>query len=347
MTAHPFRDDSEPRLSSKLAFLREPRNYPDAPAQVEAIETHFSWVFLTERHAYKLKKPVFEPMIDWRTLAARHRNCDEETRVNRRFAPDVYLGVVALVRDDAGDLRLEGEGRAVEWLVKMRRLPAAVMLDRLIVEGGFDAARLAPVVDLLCRVYAGSPAPMPPAAYLDHLAQIIETSSAELTRPEFGLGSALIAELAAAQRELIQSRWAAFEARAARVVEGHGDLRPEHVCLIEPPRVIDSLEFARVLRLVDPVDELGFLALECERLGAPAARATIFAEYTRASGHSLCAWLIDFYQSVRAGVRARLAMRHLLEPNPRDPERWPRLARRYLELATSHVAAAGTRGDRS
>ncbi|HEB77603.1 MAG TPA: hypothetical protein ENI90_03630, partial [Methylothermaceae bacterium] len=83
-------------LAAKLAFLRDPSSYPDQPARVEAIETHMAWVFLTDRFAYKLKKPVRYPYLDFSTLAAREFYCHEEVRLNQRLAPGVYLGVAAL-----------------------------------------------------------------------------------------------------------------------------------------------------------------------------------------------------------------------------------------------------------
>src|SRR5512144_2014808 len=109
---------------AKVAFLLQPRTYPEAPPRIELVETHMSWVFLTERYAYKLKKPVRHDFLDFSTLAARYRNCLEELRLNRRLAWNVYLDIVPLAVDPAGQVRLEGTGEVIDWLVKMRRLPA-------------------------------------------------------------------------------------------------------------------------------------------------------------------------------------------------------------------------------
>lgn len=109
-------------LDAKVAFLGTPEAYPDRPAHVEAIETHMSWVFLTDRYAYKLKKPVHRSFLDFSTIDARHRNCMEEVRLNRRLAPRIYLGVVPLTIDPAGRMHLNGDGPPIDWLVHMVRL---------------------------------------------------------------------------------------------------------------------------------------------------------------------------------------------------------------------------------
>jgi aminoglycoside phosphotransferase family enzyme len=96
---------------------------------VEAIETHMSWVFLTHDHAYKLKKPVCSSFLDFSTMDARRHYCEEELRLNRRLAAEVYLGIVELTLNSLGHLQLDGSGRAIDWLIKMRRLPMHRMLD--------------------------------------------------------------------------------------------------------------------------------------------------------------------------------------------------------------------------
>ena len=101
-------------IEAKVSLLRRPATYPDAPGRVDVVETHMSWVFLTDRYAYKMKKPVRYDFLDFSTLALRQRDCEEEVRLNRRFAPDVYLGTVPLSVDAHGNLHLGGEGEVVD-----------------------------------------------------------------------------------------------------------------------------------------------------------------------------------------------------------------------------------------
>jgi aminoglycoside phosphotransferase family enzyme len=116
------------------------------------------------------------------------------------------------------------------------------------------------------------------------------------------------------------------------LVDGHGDLRPEHVCLNTPPVIIDCLEFSERLRQVDPFDEITYLGLECTRLGAPWIGPRLLARLSAALDDPVKPRLLRFYAGYRACVRARLALAHLDDPCPREPERWPHLAREYLRL---------------
>src|SRR5690606_27621326 len=147
-------------------------------------------------------------------------------------------------------------------------------------------------------------------------------------------GERLQAVLAAIDRE-IAGEAPLLRERAAerRIIEGHGDLRPEHVCLTDPPVVIDCLEFNRALRLVDPLDELAFLAMECDRLGAPPVGAALLQRCARRLGEKPAPQLLAFYTAYRAVLRARLSAAHLLDHNARTPEKWLPQARAYLEIA--------------
>src|SRR5512133_2510729 len=109
-------------IDAKVAALREPSAYPAAPAAVEVIETHMSWVFLAGPYVYKLKKPVRYDGIDCNLVEARRSLCLEELRLNRRLAPAVYLDVVPLRAGAGGALHIDGEGAVADWLVWMRRL---------------------------------------------------------------------------------------------------------------------------------------------------------------------------------------------------------------------------------
>lgn len=318
-----------------LEHLRRPSSYPRAAGWVEERETHTSRLFLTRDRVYKLKKPVRLGQLDLRSPLARRSNCQREVRLNRRLAASIYLGVLTLNEAPGGRLELGGAGRPLDWLVVMRRLRADAMLDRELALGAPTRRSVQGAASRLARFFLG--ADVLPIAPTHHLAWLRSETLADLRaleNPRYGLPAEWLADLEATQLAQLDERPEAFAARAAagRVLDGHGDLRPEHVCLRPEPLVIDCLEFDADLRAQDPLDELALLGLECELLGAPEVGAWFLAEHERASGDRAPAELLAFYRRFRALRRARLAAWHLDEPVT-DPERWRRRARSYLELA--------------
>lgn len=329
-------------LADKVAALREPASYPEPTRRVEAVETHMSWVFLTDHHAYKLKKPVRYDHQDFSTAGGRHFYCLEELRLNRRLAPQVYLDVLALRAGADRHLRVGGDGAVVDWLVKMRRLPAPLLLDALLERGAATPAHMRAVAARLCAFYRGQPpAPVAPRGYRALLLRHVDEYERELCEPAWGLPLARIRWLCGEQRALLRELAPLLDARAAagRVVEGHGDLRPEHVWVGEPLAIIDCLEFSGELRMQDSADEVGYLALECERAGALALGQTLLAAYREHCGDDVPPALVHLYQSCRAGVRARLAIAHLRDPQHRGEPKWRARARQYLALALRHARA--------
>jgi len=326
-------------LKTKVAFLLERGNYPETTDRVDAIETHMSWVFLLDQYVYKLKKPVCCELLDFRTLPARRYFCEEELRLNRRLAPNIYLGVVPLTLHGR-HLALGGGGKVLDWLVRMRRVPAERMLLHRLLHGSLKDADLARVAARLAAFHAT----LPPQAfscaqYRARFARRIGATARELGQIAAISTAARLEALREAQLAALHRHGALLDERvhAGRVVEGHGDLRPEHVYLGEPPGAIDCLEFSQALRVVDVADELGFLALECERLGNPAAGQALLHLYGVASGDRLPPILLHFYQSCRASTRALIAARHL-EGGPRcRTQHWLHRASDYLRLAEEHV----------
>jgi aminoglycoside phosphotransferase family enzyme len=334
----------EPALLEKVAFLCRTGAYADRVERVDAIETHMSWVFLADGLAYKLKKPVRYEFLDFSTLEARRLDCEEEVRLNRRLAPDVYVGTVPLAWDREAGFRLEGTGHPVEWLVKMRRLPAERMLDRALLAGvarPHDAARVAAV---LARFYRSlAPVETSTDAYRQGLANEINACHVELKRPVYALDPDRITAVARDLLAFLEANEPLIRTRVerGRVVEGHGDLRPEHVCLLESPVVIDCLAFNRDLRVLDAGDEISYLAMECERLDAAWFAGAIIEAYRKAAGDDLAPALVHFYSAFRALVRAKLAAWHTRDATPEAKAKWIGRALQYLGLAEAHRQARG------
>ncbi len=332
-------DDLRPSTGEKLRFLSAPASYAFRPASVEVIETHMSYVFLAGARAYKLKKPVRYPFLDFSTISAREVDCREELRLNRRLAPDVYLGVTPLTA--RGDRLAIGDGGVVvDWLVEMRRLPRDVMLDRLIAKGGPSDAQLAEICDALARFYRGAERSfLAPEDYAARFLAEERLNREILTRSDFAFRDEAARLLDQLEARLASARLQ-LEARArdGHVVDGHGDLRPEHICLNHPVAIFDCLEFNAALRQVDPFDEIALLGVECAQLGAGALLRRFAEELARRLGCAPPMDLVALYGAWRAALRARLSFAHLLEPSPRDPQKWTPLARRYLLIAERLLA---------
>ena len=229
-----------------------------------------SEVFLAGDRVYKLKKPVRFPYLDFSTLARREAACRAEVKLNRRLASDVYRGVAPLVLSEQG-FAIGGEGEIVDWLVVMNRLDDSQMLDNVIRERQLHRWQLDRLVEILLQFYRrAKPVFIAPAVHVAELWRGLAYNRRVLLDPRFGIPSGSVRHIDAIQRRFVTERAGLLAERVRRrwIVDGHGDLRPEHIYLGDPVRIIDCLEFNARLRMVDPFDEIAFLCLECERLGA-------------------------------------------------------------------------------
>jgi len=340
-------------------FLSQPEAYDPRPAHVELHETHISWVFVTDRHAWKLKKPVRFEFLDFSTPSRRREACEAEVRLNRRLTDDLYLGVLPVFEVAPGKFQIgsldpqEAEAAAtatgaphepVDWLVWMRRLLLDRALDRLIQAHLVQAADIARLAERLTRFYrAAAPIEMAAGDYRRAIDQHVRANLAELLHPAHGLAADTVRRSHGAQlRWLVtHAQVLAERVRAGRIVEGHGDLRPEHICLAEPIQIFDCLEFNAEFRRLDVVDELAFLAMECDALGADWIGQQVLDTYTAAAGDHAPTDLVAFYKSYRAAVRAKVAALRASQLAADDARAARDTAGRYLELADRYAAALG------
>jgi uncharacterized protein len=332
-----------PGIEDKVAFLSRPEAYPDRTHSVDIIQTHMSWVFLTDTHAWKLKKPVRTRYLDFSTPEARRRNCTREVRLNQRLTNDVYLGLVPLTINKLGKLQLDGRGKTVDSLVRMRRLPSDRMLDNLIARHAVAEKDIQKLANVLSEFYKNAAATsMTGKSYRRLLSGHLEDVRHALARTDYRLPTDLVESIVCSQLQFIEENAALLDARVQgrKIIDAHGDLRPEHICLEPHPVVIDCLEFNRELRTLDIASELMFLELECERLGNRNVGRQIFKRYTEATGDRPDASLLAFYKSYHACVRAKIAIWHLQDERVEQESRWIEKANRYLDLAGNMRLAA-------
>jgi aminoglycoside phosphotransferase family enzyme len=327
-----------PDTEAKLRYLESTLATATAGEPVRRLETHMSWLLIGAERVLKLKKPVRYPFLDFSTLRSREHNAREELRLNRRLAPRAYLGVFALRCEDGvfslqPDDRPEG-GRIVDWVVAMQRLPTARMLDQVIARGALLPGDIDALVGLLVPFYRrAAHAAVGEDACLELLRSEQATNRSVLGLSHFDLPQ-VECTLDRMDRCIdAQERALRRRVRDGRIVEAHGDLRPEHVCLVEPPVVIDALEFDSRLRELDPFDELCFLGLECAMVGNAALGPELARRCADALDDHPPAALLSLYTARRALLRARLSAAHLLEANVHTPAKWLPQTGRYLQHA--------------
>lgn len=349
-------------LDEKVAFLSQPEAYREPTARVERVQTHMAWVFLTDQHAWKLKKPVRYDFLDFSTVQARHADGQREVELNRRLAPDVYLGVVPLQAGADRQLSLGEESSAgadaqtappsdaagppsdaggdlgvVDWLVQMRRLPADAALDQRIKAGTLSEAPIRQLAELLTEFYQRvHVAEMSDREYRHRFQDDIRADREALLEARFEMPAHAIERTSDWLLRMLRDQPRLFDQRIrqGKIVEAHGDLRPQHIYTVEPtPVIIDCLEFNADFRILDPLDELSFFALECERLGAGWVGQRVRGLYQDAAGDHPPAQLLEFYTRRRAILRAKLAVWHTADDTVDHHERWKRRAEWYLHRA--------------
>lgn len=326
-------------IEDKVAFLQQPASYPYPVSEVKVKETHMSWVFLANDFVYKLKKPVKYSFFDHRSLQSRLNNSHEEIRINKHLAKGIYLDVVPLIVDEKGKLQINGKGKIADWLVKMKRIPEENMLDYAIQHNCVEDRKLNQAAILLAEFYkTTSSFPLTLTEYTYKLETEILFNYNQLVNPLFGLPFTSIKELTAGQRAFVSERQSMFAERIAdkKIIDAHGDLRPEHICLAPQAAIIDRLEFCKELRIMDTAEELSFLSMECEMMGNSYAGQLFFDIYSKLTQDSIPKSLILFFKIKKACLRAYLIARHVEEPRYQGDSKWLIRANAYLKLAESY-----------
>lgn len=300
----------------------------------KVIETNAAIVLLTASRAYKIKKPKKTKHFDHRTSEGRHRTCMAEIDVNTVLAPDVYLGLSRVTLSSVGTVKIDGEGETIDWAIVMRRLPSEHLLDDVIRSGRpVDWAAFHEVMARLEVHYRSAPVKEERhGLYIETLRHEARLNVEHLYRWTSLLGTDVLRYCESAI-EGIEANSEELQAREAKglVIDGHGDLRPEHICL-KPPVIFDRLEFSETYRIMDVFDELEYLAVESELLGSLEIGARAKALAMDAGFLPPSPSLARTFRILRSLIRARLTIDHLLDPVPRTPDVWPAKARRYLAL---------------
>ena len=300
------------------AFLEAPGSYPHAPDDVELVATHLSLVALAGNRVYKAKKPVDLGFADFATLEKRRHFCEEEVRLNRRLCSGIYEGVAPIRRDDGGELTFADTGGApVAYAVEMKRLPDGGFLDDRIDAGDAGEDELEQVAQRLAAFYRERE-PAPAVAEEGRAENLRRSTDENFEQTEAHAGTLLPGPAFEALRyytnRFLDARAALLARRRAegRVLEGHGDLRLEHVHLApfgderEDVCIYDCVEFSERLRAVDVASDVAFLAMDLDFHGRPGLALFFVRRMAALLDDPELPALVDFYKTHRAHVRAKV-----------------------------------------
>jgi aminoglycoside phosphotransferase family enzyme/predicted kinase len=311
-------------LPALIEALSRPEAYPHPVDAVEIHQTHISVVFLAGRFAYKIKKPVNLGFVDCGTLQKRKHFCEEEVRLNRRLAPQVYLGVIPITHLVSGGYRFGGPGVAVEWAVQMKRLPADATLESRLLRGEVTPAQVRVLADRVAEFHCGAESNERISSF-GRFAVVAENARENFKQAEALVGAtvapAVFERVRALTETHLQRCRSLIEARAGRGVprDTHGDLHLDHAYLFPDETapddlvIIDCIEFADRFRYADPVADMAFLAMDLAFHGRRDLAAIFADAYFAASGDADGRALLPFYSGYRAVVRAKVEGMELSE----------------------------------
>jgi aminoglycoside phosphotransferase family enzyme/predicted kinase len=324
-----------------LSALQDPAAFPHPVRDLQVIETHISWVLLTGEFAYKIKKPVRLGFLDFSTLELRRHYCEEELRINRRTAPELYLGVVPIGRSRGG-VRVGAEP-ALEYAVHMRQFAHGERLDRCLQAGQLQASDMRELATTLARFHRGLPARDldDREIEVERVVRPARNNFVHLEPQSFGD--------AAQQRLAVIEAWTLQQAqdlaplfvqraRQGAVRECHGDLHLENLLLREGRYIaFDALEFSENLRWIDVANDIAFLVMDLLARGRPDLGYPVLDAWLEDSGDYDSLAVMRFYLVYRSMVRAVVAAIRAGQRDGRPEDSARPAASRYVELAADTV----------
>lgn len=330
-------------LPQRLTPLLSQRAYPHPVDAVQLVQTHISWILLTGEFAYKIKRPVCYAFIDLRSAERRAFYCAEEIRLNRRFAPELYLKVCDIAIAD-GEVRIGGPGEVIERAVMMRQFRREEELDTLLAAGRIEPAELETFGRGLADMHARLPVATQaqpwggPAAIrrivLDNLEQCIDAAAMfNVGRDVQALRESLEGRLAAG------APWMLVRLASARVRECHGDLHSRNIVRYESRLIpFDCMEFEPAFRWIDVADEIGFLLADLDVQNCPLHAGAFLNGYLAKSGDYQACRLLSLYKAHRSLIRAKVSAVSAADAEPSALEAARALCVSYIECARVALA---------
>ncbi len=307
------------------------------------IQTHISTIILSGELVYKLKKPVDFGFLDYSTLEKRHKNCLEEVRINEGFAPKLYLGIIPIT-GSIEDPRIDGEGRVLDYAVKMRRFAQSDQLDNIVEQEGLEIESMDKIAKVIARFHKES-VPVDTASDYGEPQRVLSPmldnfDLLQRVAAEHVLDSELASVIAWTHKKfeklkpLLQRR-----KKEGFVRECHGDMHLHNMTLHEGELILfDAIEFNAYLNHIDVISDLAFLLMDLEYRGLICHSRRLLNHYLELTGDYEGVALLDFYKTYRAMVRAKVAaLRVAQEMEPDERRAVMGEVIRYIDLALSYT----------
>jgi aminoglycoside phosphotransferase family enzyme len=323
--------------------LMKPEAYDEDPGHIELVQTHISFVFLTKKFAYKMKKAVDLGFLDFTTLEKRRFFCEKEVELNRRLCKGMYLEVVPINKSDA--IRIKGEGETVEYAVKMKRIPQEKMLSKLL-EKKLVGNKL---IERIAKIIAEFHSKAETNKRISEFGSltIIETNWEEnFEQTEVFVGKTISTEdfklIRKRVEDFMRKTGTLFEKRMAegRVRDCHGDIHSGNIFVTDGIYIFDAIEFNERFRYSDVAADVAFLAMDLDFRERTDLSTLLIQRYVKYSGDQELMRLLLFYKCYRAYVRGKVTSFKLGDPNvgTKDKRATTEEAKKYFKLAAAYAA---------
>jgi uncharacterized protein len=330
--------------STMIQDLLDPAALPDETKRVSLVQTHISFVLVTDRFAYKIKKPVNFGFLDFLTLEKRAFYCRQEVMLNRRLAGDVYVEVLPVFFDGKRHSIRNKAGEVVEYAVKMKRIPSASLMISHFNKGTLTAKHLTGLAGVLAAFHKNAlRTPQidrfgDPDAFKvntdENFAQVRRFKGVSIGRKQFNALEKWTERFYKSKMQLFQER-----VKKGKIRDCHGDLHMEHICFTRRIAIIDCIEFNDRFRYSDTLADIAFLLMDLEYRDGESFSRKLWEEYRNLTEEEGTEDLLRFYKVYRAFVRGKVNSFQIDDPgiDSNDKEKAVNRAKKYFDLAWEYI----------
>ena len=325
-----------------IEALMKPDAYDEDPGSIEVVQTHISVVFLTKRFVYKVKKAVNFGFLDFTTLEKRRFFCEKELELNRRLCGDMYVEVVPI--NKASIIKIKGEGKTVEYAVKMKRMPQEKIMSRLLEENKVDGKLIDRIAEIIADFHSKAKTNSRISEF-GSLATVRANWKENFEQTEEFIGKTISAEdfklIRGKVEDFMEKNTALFKKRMAenRVRDCHGDIHSGNIFITDKIYIFDAIEFNERFRYSDVAADVAFLAMDLDFKKRTDLSNIFIKRYSEYSGDQELMKLLPFYKCYRACVRGKVTSFKLNDPhiNAEEKNAATNEANAYFKLATIYT----------